>query len=296
MNKLTITGLAIAAIFLLSSCSSERKAHEAGQEAAQQAPTDSAQKKNPKKTELIEIKPDAKSASSAVQAVKTDINASLYSSLSAATASQNVEQIKQISLDILQNNPKDVRGLNTLAMTYYKKGLYNSAEYLLNKAIVAEPKSAASHSNLGLVLLARDAKRDAIESFKRALDYDSDLLAAAENLGALYVSAKQYDKAAEVLSRIVEQSALSEGSKLNYAVALTGTGQIDQAVSTYERILKNNSTHKQALTNLAIIKIEKQSKFEDGLDLVNRLKFVDTDFGSQDLIKALENKAKAGLK
>ena len=295
MNKFIITSTAIA-ILLLSSCSSEPTVPDSGDEAAKQGPAEASQKKNPKKTELIEIKPDAKSAALAVQAVKTDINAPLYKSLSVATASQNIEQIKLISLDILQNNPKDVRGLNALAMTYYKKGLYNSAEYLLNKAITAEPKSAASYSNLGLVLLARDAKRDAIESFKRALDYDSDQLAAAENLGALYVSAKQYDKAAEVLSRVSEQSTLSEGSKLNYAVALTGTGQIDQAVSTYERILKNNSTNKQALTNLAIIKIEKQSKFEDGLDLVNRLKFVDTDFGSQELIKVLENKAKTGLK
>ncbi|MBY0452921.1 MAG: tetratricopeptide repeat protein, partial [Bdellovibrionaceae bacterium] len=133
-------------------------------------------------------------------------------------------------------------------------------------------------------------------AFKKALDYDSDLLSASENLGALYISAKQYDKAVDVLGRVAEQSALSVGSRLNYAVALTGTGQIDQAVATYEKILKQDSTNKQALANLAIIKIEKQSKFEDGLDLVNRLKFVDSDFGSQDMIKALENKAKAGLK
>lgn len=292
MNKFINNGLAFTAALVLFSCSSEPTAPEA-QEAAKPAVE---VKKNSKKPELIEIKPDAKTAASAAAAARPDINAALYATLNAATASQNIEQIKQVSLDILQNNPKDVRGLNALAMTYYKKGLYNSAEFLLSKAITAEPKAAASYSNLGLVLLARGEKRDAIEAFKRALDYDSDLLSASENLGALYISAKQYDKAVDVLGRVAEQSALSVGSRLNYAVALTGTGQIDQAVATYEKILKQDSTNKQALANLAIIKIEKQSKFEDGLDLVNRLKFVDSDFGSQDMIKALENKAKAGLK
>lgn len=295
MNKLIVICTALAAAFVLSSCSSEPAAPEA-QENAKAVPSPTDAKKNSKKTELVEIKPDAKAASSAAAAAKPDINEPLYASLNTATISQNNDQIKQVSLDILQNNPKDVRGLNALAMVYYKKGLYNSAEFLLNKAITAEPKVASSYSNLGLVLLARSEKRDAIEAFKKALDFDSDLLAASENLGAIYVSAKQYDKAAEVLGRVAEQSSFSAGSRLNYAVALTGAGQVDQAVKVYEKILKQDSTNKQALTNLAIIKIEKQSKFEDGLDLVNRLKFVDSDFGSQDMIKALENKAKAGLK
>lgn len=296
MNKLILSGLALT-ILGLSACSSEPTAPETTADAAKPvAQATEAVKKNSKKTELVDIKPDAKAAASSAAAARGDINAPLYTSLNAATAAQNTDQIKQVSLDILQNNPKDVRGLNALAMTYYKKGLYNSAEYLLNKAITVEPKVASSYSNLGLVLLARDEKREAIEAFKKALDYDSDHLAASENLGALYISAKQYDKAAEVLGRVAEQSLLSSGSRLNYAVALTGAGQIDQAVAAYEKLLKQDSTNKQALTNLAIIKIEKQSKFEEGLDLVNRLKFVDSDFGSQDLIKALENKAKAGLK
>jgi hypothetical protein len=50
------------------------------------------------------------------------------------------------------------------------------------------------------------------------------------------------------------------------------------------------------MLNLAAVYIEKLNKFDEGLDLINRLKFVGPDQEARQTIKELENKAKAGLK
>lgn len=292
MSKhLTYLFFAVAtAVLFFTSCSSAPV-----QEVAPAAPVEPVKadaSKKSTKPQVIEIKPDA-SAAAAPAGAASEISRKQYDSLRSAVSSQNLELIRQASLDILQNNAKDTRALNALAMTYYNKGFYETAQYLLNKVIENDPKSASAYSNLGLVYLALNEKREAIDSFRKALDYDSDHQAATENLSAIYVQNKEYQKASALLAGIKSRT---EGAQINYAIALSGTGQHQEATTVYERVLAQNAGQKQVLLNLAILKIDKLSQFEDGLDLLNRLKFVDAEFASPNLIKALENKAKAGLK
>lgn len=287
MNKkiisLTLIGLFVA------SCSST-PTNEESTAASPPEPTKSAAPNKPN-SNMIEMKPAEVKPVEAAPAKPIK-----YDSLNAAIASKNDERIKNASIEVLQNSPKDLKALNSLAMSYLQKGNSEAAIMLLNKMISIEPRSSSAHANLGLVYLGRSEKREAIEMFKKALEYDSDNHAAAANLGAIYVKEKDYNKAIIALEDTVESGKADESTMNNYAIALSATGKAKEAASIYEKLLNKNTSNKNAMLNLAIVYIDKLNKFDEGLDLINRLKFVGPDLDARQTIKELENKAKAGLK
>lgn len=278
---------------LVFSCSSNtKKGTEAEESEIEQAPA-KVEKKSAVKTDspTVEMKPVTKTEETAAPPKEVK-----YDALNSAINSNNDERIKSASIDILQNSPKDIKALNSLAMHYFKKGNYEASLLLLNKIISVEPRSSTAHSNIGLIYLNRGERREAIEMFKKALEFNSDNHAAGMNLGAIYASEKDYNKAAIALNRVVSDNKADINTLNNYAVALTATGKASDAAQIYERILRDQPSSKNTMLNLAIIYIDKLNKFEDGLDLINRLKFVGADLESRQVIKELENKAKAGLK
>lgn len=240
----------------------------------------------------VEMKPVVGETKAEPEEVKPD----KYKALDAAIKSGSEDRIRNMSVEILQTNPKDVKALNALAMLQFKKGNYQAAEVILDKVLTIDAKSSAAYANLGLINLVRNEKASAIGFFKKSLEYDNKNYAAGANLGSIYVKEKDYAKAIVALDNVVDDTDADEGSLTNYAIALTATGKASQAAGIYDRILKKNPSSKSAMLNLAVVYIEKLNKFEDGLDLVNRLKFVGADFESRQVIKELENKAKAGLK
>lgn len=239
----------------------------------------------------VDMKPVAET-----KAEPEEVKPAKYEALDAAIKSGSEERIRNTSVDILQTSPKDIKALNSLAMLQFKKGNYEAAGIILDKVLSIEPKSSAAYSNLGLIQLVRNEKAEAVGFFKKALEYDNSNHAAAANLGSIYVKEKDFQKAIVALDNAVDSGKADEGSMTNYAIALTATGKAAEAAEIYDKILKKNPSNKNAMLNLAVVYIDRLNKFEDGLDLVNRLKFVGADFESRQVIKDLEVKAKAGLK
>lgn len=280
--------LAMLATAFLFSCATDPVKEEPVVKKPITVPVD---KKNGE-SKLIEMKPSIETKPETIEPVKT----TKYNALDAAIASGSDERIKAASVDILQDNPRDVKSLNALAMNSYKKGQYEASVLLLDKVLSIDPNSSTAYSNLGLVHLARNEKNEAIDYFKKSLDLDSSNVAAASNLGALYLREKDYSKAVSLLGSSAESVNANEVNMTNYAIALSAVGKPKEAADVYNKVLKKNPSNKYAMMNLAIVLIDKLNKFEDGLDLINRLKFVASDLGSRQVIKDLEIKAKAGLK
>ncbi len=281
--KLILVGVSL----LMFSCASSTK-NDAQEFPAPEVPGKKAEKKaeaaRPAETKPVEAK------------VESEPRQVRYDALNAAMASNNDERVKGAAIEILQNNSKDIKALNALAMNALKKGQSEAAVLILEKILTIDPKSSSAHCNLGLIALNRGEKHEAIEMFKKSLEYDSNNAVAAMNLGSIYIKEKDYNKTIIALDRAVDNGKADENSMNNYAIALAGTCKAQAAADIYEKILKKNSSNKNVMLNLAIVLIEKLNKNEEGLDLVNRLKFVGADFESRQVIKDLENKAKAGLK
>lgn len=234
-------------------------------------------------------------AESEARVAPVSVPSSMYSSLNDAIKNQNDDTIQRFSTEILTQNPKDVRALNAMALVYYKKGRMDAAQFLFNKAIAANPTSSELHSNLGLVYLAKNERREALKSFRKALEINSRDHIAAANAGSIYAQEKDYNKAALALEIPIKRGTKDVKILNNYANALVATGRVKEAAEIFEKIIKDNPSNREAMLNHAILLIENMQKNKEGLDLLNRLKFVGAPQDSRELIKSLENKAKAGL-
>lgn len=228
--------------------------------------------------------------------VTSSIGGTASQRLTEAVRAQNDDGISQATTEILTQNPKDVRALNALAMVYYKRGRYEAAEYLINKGMAIDSNRAELYSNLGLIRMAQGEKREAIKAFRKGLELNNNDAVIGANLGSIYVKEKDYSKAELALEIPVRKGTKDMKTLNNYAIALTGTGKHDKALSIYESLMKDNPGQRDIMLNYSILLIEHKQKYREGIDILNRLKFVGAPPEARNLIKDLESKAKAGLK
>lgn len=218
------------------------------------------------------------------------------SPLDQAIRDQNDQMIFSEASVALIRNPKDSKALNAMAMYHYKMGRFDLSEYLLRQGIKATPNSAELHNNLGVVLLATGQYRDAILSFRQAMVINPNDPVAGANIGAIYVKEKDFSKAIIALEIANRRGQKDPRTQLNYAVALTATGQASRAKKIYKDLLSDNENNREALLNYAILLVDHLKEYREGLEVINRLKFVGGPADSRLSINELENKAKAGLK
>lgn len=250
-----------------------------------------------KVTEAPAIEEEGKTSSSdVVEKPKASVVPAQYAALNEGIKSQSDEKIYSAATQILAQSPSDVKALNALAMYHYKKGRFDLSHFLLSKAIASSPRTAELYSNLGIVQLAQGERREAVKSFRKALDIDNDEPVAASNLGAIYVQDKDFAKAQVVLETAYRKGVRDARVLNNYAIALTANGKYDKAEDLYKNILKENSNNKEAMFNYSVLLVERMGKFQEALEVLNRLKFVGGPADTRNKIIALENKAKAGLK
>ncbi len=287
----------VAISFILTACASQDMApitQEAKQDTiADNEPVPSLE---PAATEKVEAKVEKKSETKVeAKYVAPPLASSMYINLRKAVESQNDENIQKASSEILSQNAKDPQGLNALGLYHYKKGHLDAAQFLFNKGIAANPNSSELYSNLALVELAKGDRRDAIKTMRKALEINPQDAVAGANLGSIYIQEKDYLKAIFALEVPIKKGIKDYKVMNNYAIALVGNGKVKEAAEIYEKLLKENQSQREVMLNYAITLIENMQKNKEGLDLLNRLKFVGAPQEAHDTIKGLENKAKAGL-
>lgn len=280
----------LASFFLmfLAGCASDSVKESGGQAGS----TDVITSEPPEASRLEEAKSAA--APEDVARPATPATPSQYSALNEAIKLQNDERIYQAATQILTQSPNDTRALNALAMYHYKKGRYTLSRFLLGKGIAASPKASELYSNLGIVQLAQNEQREAIKSFRRALELNSEDGVAAANLGAVYVKERDFTKANIVLETAYRRGIRDLKVLNNFAVALTAQRKFERAEEIYKMLVKDNPS-KESLYNYATLLIDNMGKYSEGLEVINRLKFVGGPPETRNKIIALENKAKAGL-
>ena len=103
-------------------------------------------------------------------------------------------------------------------------------------------------------------------------------------------------RALPLLEQSYKANKLNSGIANNYAIALRQSGDLAGASKLYEDLIKANAKDVYAHLNYAILLIDFMNKPKDGLTLVYKIKFLETE--KKDVLaraNALEKKAKAAL-
>jgi Flp pilus assembly protein TadD len=218
-----------------------------------------------------------------------------YKTLAQAIHSGHSRAVTEQASKILGANAYDPTALNALALLHLKKGHTGAAKLLLNKAL-ERSNTAGLSNNLGIAYMVEGDESAALTNFKKALKADPNNQQALGNLGSLYLKGGDVTRALPLLEQSFKASPSNLSVANNYAIALRLSGDLDGAGRLYDSILKVDPKNVYALLNEAILMVEFQSKPKDGLTLVYKLKFLETD--RKDVLaraNALEKKAKAGL-
>ncbi|MFN7903624.1 MAG: tetratricopeptide repeat protein [Pseudobdellovibrionaceae bacterium] len=250
------------------------------------SPRDSLDEKN-----IQDLNPNDQTGTTRSEAVPGNLTKKLQD----AIKEKSEQQIMKASGDILAGHPQDIFALNAMAMSHYRQNRMTMAKYFLNKAIKLNSQYAELHSNLGLVLLADNEKRFAIQSFRRALQVNPRDPVASANLGAIYIVAKDYDKAAILLETAYKAGFKDYKTLTNYGISLAAQEKYPQALSMYQAALEQEQQSQETMLNLAVLYIVHLKKMREGQDVLNRLKFVETKPEWRTLIKDLEKRTQVSL-
>lgn len=198
----------------------------------------------------------------------------VYANLNQFIKNQDEEGILKEGSALLMKNPNDVKAINAMAMTYYKRSQYALAKSLLLRALKVEPGTYEAHSNLGVVQLALGEKNEALRSFKKSIELNPNDYVSASNAGSLYVVEQDFEKASVVLDIAYSKGYRNVKVLSNFALALTATGKYEKADKIYREALKENNNNKDVLFNHAILLIQFLKKNEEGLEIIKKLKFL----------------------
>lgn len=288
--------LLILFLFITVSCTNPgKKTAEENLELSEAIIEDSSAGKTGKPNKKGVVVEATSSRKSDVAATPIASGNSIYNQLNTHIKNQDEEAILKEGSRILMQNVNDYKALNAMAMVYYKKGQLGFSKSLLSKAIKNNP-SFEVYSNLGIVNLAMDDKLEAVKNFKKAIEMNPNDTVSASNVGSIYVKANDFEKAVIALEIPYRHGNKDYRILSNYAVALVGIGKFERADQVYKDAIKENNNSKEVLFNYSILLIEHLKRHQEGLDYLQKLKFIGIPEESRAKVQELEVLARRELK
>jgi len=132
---------------------------------------------------------------------------------------------------------------------------YGTARVLLERAVALDPNAAWAWSRLGWLENYADQPQKAIGNFERALrlsPIDPMNFNNYVGMGSAYEVAQEYDKAAALYRRALEERPNASWICRNLASSLSGAGRIEEATHTFAEVMRTYpdltvSKYKQAM-------------------------------------------------
>lgn len=141
------------------------------------------------------------------------------------------------NLEAAAINPHDGEAQYQLGLVYQQRRQFTEAIRRFRNAVAIDPSHTDAHFQLGRIACEQGQRREALEHFQTVVNQDerhsqSEIL---RELGALYVSARQFRDAEHELAEYVERRPYDPEGLFHYGQALEGLGKKKEARQMYER-------------------------------------------------------------
>jgi tetratricopeptide (TPR) repeat protein len=137
------------------------------------------------------------------------------------------------------------------ALTWRQVHIWHDTETLWTHALAVSP-SATAHYNLGVELMTRQRRADAIAHYRRALEINPRHADAHTNLGAALLQEGRLPEAVGHYSLAVDALPGSPRARYNQALAFAHAGDIDAAIDGFLTALRLDPAHPDAHYNLGV--------------------------------------------
>ena len=148
------------------------------------------------------------------------------------------------TLEAAAVNPHDADAQYQLGLIYQQRRQYSEAIQRFEKAVAIDPSSTDAHFQLGRIARQQGRLKDALQRFQTVVNQDekhsqNEIL---RELGALYLSVRQYADARNELATYVERRPYDPEGLFYYGQALEGIGKIDLAREMFQRAIESART------------------------------------------------------
>jgi tetratricopeptide (TPR) repeat protein len=149
---------------------------------------------------------------------------------------------------------------------------WSSESELYLTSIIASPKSAVLHLNLGVLNDEAGNVRSAATYYQAAIGLQPSLLQAHINLANLYMKSGRLDDAATEYKQVLAYDPGNLGAQLKLGQLLAMKGDYDSALSLLRQLVKDHPDSPEAETDLGIVLYQKKDPtarehFEKALEM-----------------------------
>lgn len=144
-------------------------------------------------------------------------------------------------------NPHDAEAQYQLGLIHQQRRQYSEAIQRFQNAVAIDPSETDAHFQLGRIARQQGRLKDALTHFQAVIDLDdkhsqSEIL---RELGAVYLTAGQYQDARNELVVYIERWPYDTEGLYYYGAALEGLGETAQARDMYARAIESDRTAPQ---------------------------------------------------
>jgi tetratricopeptide (TPR) repeat protein len=143
---------------------------------------------------------------------------------------------------VLEINPNNAFGWDTIGGLYKSIGQYSEAALAYQKAAALEPNKACYFHHLGLVFAAEGRYEDAIAAFQKVIEIDPNYSLAHATLGGYYRK-KGMEELAQAHIEKAKSLLGADENEYNRACMEAICGNSDRALELLEIALKNKQTY-----------------------------------------------------
>jgi tetratricopeptide (TPR) repeat protein len=141
------------------------------------------------------------------------------------------------NLEAAAVNPHDGEAQYQLGLIYQQRRQLTEAVRRFQNAVTIDPSQTDAHFQSGRIAREQGRLKEALLHFQAVVNQDdrhnqSEIL---RELGALYVSARQFEDARHELAEYVERRPYDPEGLFHYGQALEGLGRVKEAREMYER-------------------------------------------------------------
>ena len=140
------------------------------------------------------------------------------------------------NLEAAAINPHDGDAQYQLGLVYQQRRQFTEAIRRFQNAVAIDPSETDAHFQLGRIAREQGRLKDALAHFETVVNQDerhsqSEIL---REIGAVYVSARQYEDALLQLAEYAERRPYDAEGLFYYGQALEGLGKVKEAREVYE--------------------------------------------------------------
>ena len=171
--------------------------------------------------------------------------------------------------------PNDIAPINAIVNAYVKAGKISEALAFMQTTVKANPNNAETKLILGQLLVSSGMTQGAINTFNEAIQLNPKLLASYQRLALAQVSVKQNSEAEKSITQGLKVAPDDFGLNITQASIYEATGQFENAIKVYEKLIKERPDSAIVANNLASLLLDNRTdktSYERAYELAGKVK------------------------